>query len=134
VTAIRGPVRADDGLLREGEAEIGTLRIATDAGVRRVRVGRDAAERGILLGRYARCDSSDLLSDIGVSRTHLLVILVEGTLYGIDTASTCGSYVVRDERLVEFRELALTGAQDVELALVDERVRIRWCESADGRD
>jgi hypothetical protein len=79
------------------------------------------------LGRYARCDSSDLMADVAVSRTHLLLISIEGTLYAIDTASTGGSYVVRGERLHEFRELALTGTGDVELALVDERVRVRWC-------
>jgi hypothetical protein len=129
VTAIRGPVRADDALLREGEAQVGTLRIATDAGRRRLAVGRAATERGILLGRYARCDSSDLLADIGVSRTHLLVISIEGTLYAIDTASTCGSYVVREGRLHEFRELALTEAE-VEMALVDERVRVGWRQGA----
>ncbi len=126
VTAIRGAVRAEDGLVLEGEAPIGALRILTGAGVRCVEVGPAAAGRGIVLGRYARCDSSELFSDAAVSRTHLLLIRVDGTLYAVDTASTFGSYVRRGERLHPIRELALPAEGEVELALVDGRARVRW--------
>ncbi len=58
-------------------------------------VGKEAARQGVLLGRYDRCDGAGLplLSNPGLSRVHLLVIEVGGTLHAIDTASRNGSWL-----------------------------------------
>jgi hypothetical protein len=57
-------------------------------------LGATAARRGVLLGRYERCDAAGLpvLSDAALSRVHLLLLELEGALYALDTASTNGSW------------------------------------------
>jgi len=125
ITAIRGPVRADDRLLRDGEQPLGALNLLTQHTARRVVVGPAAASSGILLGRYSRCDAADALSDYEISRTHLLLLRVENRMYAVDTASTHGSYVDRGARQHhEFRILALEGETCVVLG--DERAALRW--------
>ena len=125
ITAIRGPVHADDQLLRDGERALGAVNVLTEHTARRIAVGAAAASRGILLGRYSRCDAAELFEHETISRTHLLLLRVDETLYAIDTASTCGSFVDRGRHQHhEFRVLALEG--DTNIVLADERAAVRW--------
>ncbi len=66
------------------------LRLTTESGSRLFRVSMEALERGILIGRYARC-MSICEEDDRLSRVHLLISLVGRDIVAIDTASTNGS-------------------------------------------
>lgn len=98
----------------------GELRVSSPFGRVAVRLGASAARRGILLGRYDRCDTAGLpvLSDPALSRVHLLVLELDGALYGIDTASLngvwCGPERVRAVRIQPGLRLSLAGRADVE--------------------
>lgn len=95
VQRIRGPARARQNLLGEGEEPLGTLQIQTGDASQKLVIGSGAARRGVLLGRYERCDSNEetLLVDRNISRVHLLLVEVGGELYAIDTASTNGTFL-----------------------------------------
>jgi hypothetical protein len=78
----------------ESDPPRGELLVASRSGRVAVRLGARAARRGVLLGRYERCDTSGLpvLTDLALSRVHLLVLELDGALYAIDTASRNGSW------------------------------------------
>jgi hypothetical protein len=71
----------------------GELLVSSLSGRAAVRLGARGARRGVLLGRYERCDTAGLsvLTDLALSRVHLLVLELDGALYAIDTASRNGS-------------------------------------------
>ena len=73
----------------------GELLVGSRAGKAALRLGARAAEQGVLLGRYERCDTAGIrvFSDQSLSRVHLLVIEVDGSLYAVDTASKNGSWL-----------------------------------------
>jgi hypothetical protein len=125
ITAIRGPLRSDEALLGDGEKAVGTLDLIGEREVRRLPVGASAVRRGILLGRYARCDSADLFDDPCISRTHLLLLRVGDTLLGIDTASTEGCRIetagARPRRLA-----AASVGEGATVILGEDRARVRW--------
>ncbi len=91
VTAIRGPVHTSARLLASGESRVCTLAISSEAGRARLALGDDALERGLLLGRYARCDGGIWRAE-SISRIHVLVLRVDGEVFAFDTASTNGVY------------------------------------------
>ncbi len=66
------------------------LKLTTESGSRCFRVSMEALERGILIGRYARCINLPQEDD-NLSRVHLLISMIGGDLIAIDTASTNGS-------------------------------------------
>lgn len=71
----------------------GELVIDTPGGSAALHVGPRAARRGILLGRYERCDGGALpLLGPELSRVHLLVVEVDGELHAIDTCSKNGTW------------------------------------------
>lgn len=92
VTVIRGPLDTSSRLMDPGGVRVATLRL--DSGPRRARLALDehALGRGVLLGRYARCDSSSVFDEPDLSRVHALVVRVEDDVVLIDTASTHGTY------------------------------------------
>ena len=54
-------------------------------------IGSDTLHDGLLLGRYLRCDGASYIDDdIQLSRVHLLLLEVDGTLLAVDTASIHG--------------------------------------------
>lgn len=122
ITAIPAPLAPGEPLVAEGEEPLGALRITSDRGSRRILVGPRAAARGILLGRYDRCDGSEVLAHDCISRAHLLVKEIGGAIVGVDTASTEGTYV--DGREHAARTVAL-GAGEVAV-LGGERAFVRW--------
>lgn len=115
-----------DRLVDDDEQPAGHLHVLTPRGSRRLAVGPRALSRGILLGRYERCDVSELFEDT-VSRAHLLVKEVGGHVVGIDTASTCGTYVQGREDAV--RTVALGAGQTAILA--DAGGTVRWEPASD---
>ncbi|MGH9260076.1 MAG: FHA domain-containing protein, partial [Acidimicrobiales bacterium] len=78
-------------------------------------LGRTAAARGVLLGRYPRCDGGRLgvLCDPAISRVHALVIEIAGAHYVIDAGSTNGVWIGADRarmaRLIPGLTVALAG-------------------------
>lgn len=96
VTAEPAPVAEFVSLLGDGEAPIGHLHVRTAGAWGRdavVSLGAGAARRGVLLGRYDRCDGvfpAGALSD-AVSRVHALFLLEAGRLHVVDAGSTNGT-------------------------------------------
>jgi len=122
ITAIPAPLGVGEPLVAEGESPAGALRITSERGTRRLAVGKEALARGVLLGRYSRCDASDVLGHDHISRAHLLVKRVGDEIVAVDTASTTGTYLEGGEHTV--RTVAL-GRGEVAV-LGDDRARVRW--------
>lgn len=126
VSVIEGPARASSGLLAPAEEPLGTLEVSAAGETRRLVVGARAASQGLLIGCYERCDDDRLahVQHTSISRVHLLVWLEGQTLYAIDTASTNGTFVYRDQKRVRTRLVRLSSGHEVVLA--DDRARIVW--------
>lgn len=98
----------------------GELLVSSASGRVGLRLGAQAARRGVLLGRYDRCDTAGLpvLIDPALSRAHFLVLEIDGALYGIDTASKngswCGEERVRTTRILPGLRVSLAGKATVE--------------------
>jgi hypothetical protein len=98
----------------------GELLVGSASGRVALRLGAQAARRGVLLGRYDRCDTAGLpvLIDPALSRVHLLVLEIDGALYGIDTASKNGSWSgeerMRATRILPGLRVSLAGKATVE--------------------
>jgi hypothetical protein len=113
VTSVSGPARARVVELGSGDELLGTLEVQSRLGNDSVRVGAGGADRGLLLGRYSRCDTAGAtsLSLERISRVHLLVVRIGDELWAIDTASTNGvasaGTGVRVHRLQAGDELSL---------------------------
>jgi hypothetical protein len=99
----------------------GELLVTSGSGRVALRLGGQAARRGVLLGRYERCDTSGLpvLTDPALSRVHLLVVEIDGVLYGIDTASKNGSWNGEDR----VRAVSLRPGLRVHLA---DKATVEW--------
>jgi hypothetical protein len=108
-------------LLARGERIVAELALFR---ARRVKVGATALERGILIGRAARCDSGGALEDQRLSRVHLLIVAVREQIYAIDTASTNGSRLADEPGHLRVR--ALPDRAELELADV---AQIGWRRS-----
>lgn len=80
-------------LLDEGESTLGHLSLSSRFSKTTLSIGLTAARRGILIGRYERCDAGGLstLNDESVSRVHALILGDRDGLWLCDTASTNGS-------------------------------------------
>jgi pSer/pThr/pTyr-binding forkhead associated (FHA) protein len=74
---------------------------------RRYHLAADDLERGVLFGRYDRCQNGSL-PDVNVSRVHLLVARTRAGYVAIDTASTNGTE--RDGRAVRATLLSESSA------------------------
>ncbi len=104
----------------ESDPPRGELLVGSTSGRASVRLGARAAHRGVLLGRYDRCATAGLpvLVDSALSRVHLLVLELDGSLYAIDTASRNGSWCreerIRATRLLPGLPLSLAGKATVE--------------------
>lgn len=89
---------------------VATLIIQGQGKRREFKVGAENLERGILIGRYPRCVGSGL--GRRVSRVHLMLASVGGTIVAIDTCSTVGSHVGSER----FCTLPLDGNQKIWLS------------------
>ncbi|HEY1552952.1 MAG TPA: FHA domain-containing protein [Kofleriaceae bacterium] len=87
-------------------------------------LGHDALHDGVLIGRYARCDASQMLDDKSLSRVHALLLHVDDTLLLIDTASRNGT---RTHGATDSRLFTLGDGSELELGS-HTRVRWRWSD------
>ncbi len=119
-----GPVRAHTRLVAAEEEPLGSLHLRVGDTVHDVVVGEQALRRGILLGRYERCDidGSKLLTNANISRVHLLVVEIAGRVYAIDTASTNGTWTVEGDDEVRITALDNTD----HLCLGNDLAYVRW--------
>ena len=102
------PSTLEDGLLDEDEEPLGELVIASEDGIGTMPVGKRAARSGILLGRSDRCDGDVLLSNPHISRVHVLIVEMAGSLYAIDTASKNGVWGHGGEERAQLLESGTT--------------------------
>jgi pSer/pThr/pTyr-binding forkhead associated (FHA) protein len=125
ITMLPGPVPFQgDGVLREGEAPLGDLVVWSDGpDGRRIRIGASAARRGVLLGRYDRCESSDVFAHPAVSRSHLLFIVVADRPWFVDLSSVEGTYLGNDARP---RVHALAATDEMAVVVGRDRAVVRW--------
>jgi hypothetical protein len=93
--SLPGPSLEHEMLLEEGESARGRLVVRSAEGEMTLELGRTAARRGVLLGRYGRCDGSrfGVLSGPAISRVHALVIEIAGNLYAVDAGSKNGLWL-----------------------------------------
>jgi hypothetical protein len=116
ITAVRGPARARIAAVDGGEARIGQFELSSRLGRDVIDVGAEALRRGLLLGRYSRCDTAGArsLALERISRVHVLVIEIAGRVWMIDAASTNGIAVggksVRVHAIGDGEQLDLGGA------------------------
>lgn len=119
VVALDGPVELEELEPPSARPRLGTLVLTSEHGREDIAVGPDEASRGILLGRYRRCASPQLiaLANRRLSRVHLLIVDTGAGLLAVDTASTNptrhGTTRIRSTRLEAGTRLTLPG--DIEL-------------------
>ncbi|PIE18043.1 MAG: hypothetical protein CSA65_06315 [Proteobacteria bacterium] len=94
-------------------------------------LGSRATKRGVLLGRFRRCNGASILTDDCISRVHLLIVEVGEHLYTIDTGSTTGTWVSiagagSDDELEAARTLARPRDDDTTLELGEDSAIVRW--------
>jgi hypothetical protein len=113
LTSIPGALRFRARMVDPNEEPRGELVVSSDEGYARVIAGRRALQRGILIGRYERCDigGAPFLKNKCLSRVHVIIIEIRSRLYAIDAASKNGLWIdahrVRHCSLDEGRELSL---------------------------
>ena len=127
ITLVRtqpGPARAKVSLLAEDDREVGQLAVTSGGKSQKIAIGERAAESGILLGRYERCDThgATVVAHHGISRVHVLVLSIDGELYAIDTGSTNGT--TRAGSDAEIRIVRLDDG--LELVLGDDLATVKW--------
>ncbi|MGE0547838.1 MAG: hypothetical protein AB7O24_18850 [Kofleriaceae bacterium] len=116
---VRTSAALDTGMRLASEVDIaGTLEISGPNRTVTLRVGHHALQSGVLLGRYGRCDGSELADDSTLSRVHALLIEDEHQLIVVDTASINGTRASGCEP-------ARVNVLEDELCL-GRRTRVRW--------
>jgi hypothetical protein len=88
-----------------------------------VSVGERALRDGILVGRYARCDSAAIVDDSSLSRVHVMFIRVDDTLLAIDTASRNGTHLPGGAKA---RVITLDGIDSSGEIHLGKHTRVRW--------
>jgi hypothetical protein len=114
-----GPRDSSVDLLSSGVAA-GTLDLIGPNVAGTITIGQSELRDGVLLGRYARCDSAKLTDDPSMSRVHALLIQIEGRVLLVDTASINGTRLVGEHRS---RVIELTRDTDLQLG---KGTRARW--------
>ena len=107
ITVSPGPLPLHRRLAESDEEALGVITIISQLGHAALVVGPRNTGRGVIFGRYDRCDNHGLhvLTSRSVSRVHVLLLDVEGTLYLVDTGSKHGLY--QNERRVRCVPLRL---------------------------
>jgi hypothetical protein len=127
ITLVRtqpGPARAKVSLLAEDDREVGQLSVTSGGKSQKIAIGERAAEGGILLGRYERCDThgATVVAHHGISRVHVLVLKIDSDVYAIDTGSTNGT-----TRTGSDAEIRIVRLEDgLELVLGDDLATVKW--------
>lgn len=125
VTVMPSPSSVSDRLVGDDERPVGSIKLGANRATRRILVGARALDRGIIIGRHARCAGSEVLTLDVVSRVHLLVVRIGADVYAIDTASSHGTWSLTDEDAQPQPE-AFALRDHPDLALADASVALRW--------
>jgi hypothetical protein len=129
----RGPDHVAVRALATDEPVIGQLVISSDGRKVSLPAGHESLRRGLLVGRYSRCDGGGpaVIDSESVSRVHALVIEIAGKPYAVDLASTNGTYLCRgEEESLEARVVPM--GDDEIVALADSDTRMTWVAGAPG--
>lgn len=129
VSAAPGPVALSGlSLVGEDEAPAGHLVVGTGRFEERIAVGAVALARGVLLGRYERCDSAGLsaFADAMISRVHALVVREGEALYMVDVGSTNGMWL-RDQ------EIRIRCMTPDDVMYLGSKTGVRWAPAATER-
>jgi len=125
VQGLRGPSRAERAMLIEdGEDKVAELTVVSHDAMQRMSIGERALQDGILLGRDERCVSASAFQHNALSRVHMLIADIGGTLYAIDVASTNGCYLDEAQQH-PFRMHAIKAREPLSLAGVST-VMWKW--------
>lgn len=100
---------------------VGTIRLAAAGAQLAHRVSADDLDRGVLIGRYERCQLAG--DDRSLSRVHLIVVRDEDGLWAVDTASRNGTHVGgRQVSAIQLdQEVEMTLAHSMSMRWVPER-------------
>ena len=123
-----GPRFSLGDLLDEDEEALGTVQVSCRGREQQIKIGARAAQQGLLLGRYDRCNAASVLAHEGISRVHLLFVVIDGVVHAIDTGSTNGSWIARgNDEQEALRVQRLDGALEIELG--EDVATVRWSPS-----
>ncbi|MCC6521320.1 MAG: FHA domain-containing protein [Polyangiaceae bacterium] len=117
ITSLGPPLLLGDG--DEPEVGWGVLRIDDGKHKERRSVSAERLERGILLGRYARCGLVLSSPTNTISRVHALLLRIGAEVWVVDTASTNG--IFRGDAPVHADVLG-----DVDVLSLSHSVRLEW--------
>jgi hypothetical protein len=99
-------------------ARVARVELSSQTGRERFSLHDGELERGLLVGRYERCQLG--ASDDKMSRVHLLIIRDGAESWAIDTASTNGTKVLGEA----MRRIPLREGMALELG---KHITLRWC-------
>lgn len=112
VLSMPRPLAETAELCGENEPPRGRITLHLKGDLLDRRIGSDALSRGVLLGRYERCQLS-LGNDSMISRVHLLLVAEGDEVLAVDTGSTNGTEYqgrqIRIHRLEDGDSLELAG-------------------------
>jgi hypothetical protein len=109
------PLRPSPG---ERGARVARIELSSQTGRERFSLHEADLERGLLVGRYERCQLG--AHDDKMSRVHLLIIRDGTDIWAIDTASTNGTKVLGEP----VRRACLREGTTLELG---KHITLRWC-------
>jgi hypothetical protein len=115
-----GPRDTGSGSVAGTGASAGTIDLIGPNLAGQIRVGEKELRDGVLIGRYARCDSSTFVDDPSMSRVHALLIQIDDRILIIDTGSVNGTRLMGEHRA---RVIELTGDTDFQLG---KATKARW--------
>jgi len=124
ITVVSPPTSVSESLVEGGEDPIAQLVVNGLDGRKTISVGASALDRGVLLGRYSRCNAGATLFTETVSRVHLLVIRCGDWICAIDTGSRNGTR----QGGSEIRAVLLDRATRLSLGLDGDSVYWDWLQ------
>ncbi len=116
VTGIAPPCALDED---DPANPFAVLTLETDAERKRYKVSAERIARGVLLGRYGRCDLLAQTPEARVSRVHALLVRLGDDTWILDTASSNGTW--SDIERVTARVL-----QDGDVLALSDELHVEW--------
>jgi len=115
-----GPRDTSTGSVSASGTHGGTIDVIGPNLAGQIKVGERELRDGVLLGRYARCDSAAFVDDPSMSRVHALLIQIDDRILLVDTGSVNGTRLVGEHRA---RVIELAGDTDFQLG---KATKARW--------
>ena len=114
-----GPLSATGRLLEHGELPFMRLSLSGEEMTVTRDVGVRALERGILIGRYSRCDVRTGQDSAAVSRVHMMLTCDGTNVLAVDAGSMNGTWIegraIRAAPILSGQEVRLGSARDLVL-------------------